>query len=73
MHYPGYAWIIVDNFAQWEWWKIADNKGPEGINCTQSQFETALNYSITVIPLPDDYEEENVQGAKVGCKKVLLR
>ena len=65
-YYPGYAWIIIDNFAEWEWWKIGSREGSEAVNCTQSQFETVLNYSVTVTPLPADPEEENAKSMKVA-------
>ena len=64
-YYPGYAWIIVDNFAQWDWWNVNNDSGHELTNCTRSQFETVLNYSIIVTPLPADYNEENSADAKV--------
>ena len=71
-YYPGYAWIIVDNFAQWDWWNIDSNGVHESINCTQSQFETVLNYSITVTPVPADYKEENGVNMKVICTNYPL-
>ena len=64
-YYPGYAWIIIDNFARWDWWNINNSEGPRPVNCTQSQFETVLNYSITVTPLPVGYEEINNGNMKV--------
>ena len=70
-YYPGYAWIIVDNFAQSDWWNVNNVSGRELTNCTQSQFETVLNYSIIVTPLPADYNEENSADTKVVCSNCL--
>ena len=72
-YYPGYAWIIVDNFARWDWWNIDNNSGHALTNCTQTQFETVLNYSIIVTPMPADYNRENSAYAKVVCSVCLSK
>ena len=71
MYYPGYAWILVDNFAQWEWWTVDNSRGHDKVNCTKSQFETVLNHSITALALPADFEEEDIQEAKVEYEAFL--
>ena len=63
----------MDNFAQWEWWTVYNSRGPDKINCTRSQFETVLNRSITAVPLPADFKEDDIRGAKVQYEALLAR
>ena len=69
-YYPGYAWIIVDNFAQSDWWRIEDSEVADPINCTQSQLETALNYSVLVSPA--SVKSSNSYQAKVGLATLIF-
>ena len=43
-YYPGYAWIIINNFAESRWWtdQILYN------DCTTEQVKTVLNYSFLI-------------------------
>lgn len=50
-HYPSYAWIIINNFINDDWWNLDD----ESINCTRHQIKSVLNYSIIIMSQPEQY------------------
>ncbi|XP_019850654.1 PREDICTED: uncharacterized protein LOC100640450 [Amphimedon queenslandica] len=44
-HYPGCAWIVIDNFVSSRWWEDQVNVD---LTCTNEQLEHVLNFSLTV-------------------------
>ena len=54
-YYPGYAWLIVNNFAQEQWWNLLQQWTT---NCTKSQLEKVLNYSVVFEAVPMENNDD---------------
>ena len=68
-YYPGYAWIIVNNFAQEQWWNLLHEWT---INCTKSELDLVLNYSVVLQAIPrenNDGGHTSTSGLVSMCSK----
>ena len=52
MYYPSYAWLILDNFIDDDWYTVPDT------NCTMDEILRVLNYSIVIGPSPGNTEKD---------------
>lgn len=72
-YYPSYAWLIVNNFAQEQWRNLLHQWT---INCTKSQLDKVLNYSVVFEAVPmenNDDRHMSTSGLVSVCFKPWIK
>lgn len=52
IYYPSYAWLIMDNYIDNDWYNATDT------NCTINEILRVLNYSIVIGTSPGNNEQD---------------
>ncbi len=52
VYYPGYAWIIIDNFIDNDWYTVSDT------DCSLDEIKRVLQYSISIGTSPGNSRSE---------------